>query len=85
MALGAAGQKQRRPSRYPSIAGKRDIVDENVVQPQPRPPPSPPGLWRAIANANSAFAARACTKLQEIQLAVGRQPVYNPALPRLDK
>ena len=61
VALGPAGQKQRRGKRISVGRGHRDVVDENVVQPRV-------GhrllhlrfSWAAITKANSAFAARAC-------------------------
>jgi hypothetical protein len=60
MALGPARQKQRRAQQISIGGGEGDVIDEYVVQRSLCHRDFPRSFRVAPANANSAFAARAC-------------------------
>src|SRR4029453_3658913 len=60
MALGPPRQKQRRAQQISIGGGEGDVIDENVVQRSLCHRDFPRSFCAAPANANSAFAARAC-------------------------
>ena len=65
MALGAAGQEQRRRQQISVGGGEGDVVDENVVQRSLCHRVLPRAFVIRPANANSAFAARACLTVRK--------------------
>jgi hypothetical protein len=80
MPLGPARQEQRRPEQISVRRGKGDVVDENVVQPGACHRDFPPYARERPSKCEFDFCRKGLSLEAEIQLAVRRQPVYNPAL-----
>jgi hypothetical protein len=71
MALGAAGQEQRRAEQVAIASGKGDVVDKNAVQPSLSHRGFPPAFTHHINKSELGFGGRGLTGCLEFLLAAG--------------
>ena len=82
MALGAAGQKQRRAEVVAIPSWEGNVVGENVVQPSLSHRGFPPAFTHHVNKCELDFGCKGLTGRLEFLLAVGGQPVYKATLPQ---